>query len=111
VKRSSPPSFPNWLPNAVRQQAIELWEKLPTEKDPAKAQQFLEQLIANPLMERVWNELYRPNPGQNRKFINPACLTPASEAAAYREKARLLREKGDEVNKRMQSSWSSKRDL
>jgi hypothetical protein len=100
VKRSSPPSFPNWLPNAVRQQAIELWEKLPTEKDPAKAQQFLEQLIANPLMERVWDELYRRERGKQGRFFNPACLTHASEAAAYREKARLLREKGDEDNKR-----------
>ena len=60
MKKSPPPVFPDWLPQAVRLQAREFWEKLPTEKDPPKAQRVLEQLIANPLMERVWVELYRP---------------------------------------------------
>jgi hypothetical protein len=109
VKRFSPPSFPDWLPKAVRQQAKELWKKLPTEKDPAKAQQVLEQLIANPLMKRVWDELYRKmrmprNTAptlwalRHKVFFNPACLTNASKAAALREKAQELRKKGDEEN-------------
>ena len=54
------PHFPEWLrPDAVRHEAKKLWSKLPTEKDPVKAQKVLEQLISNPLMKRVWDELYR----------------------------------------------------
>ena len=109
MKRSSPPSFPDWLPKAVRQQAKELWKKLPTEKDPAKAQQVLEQLIANPLMEQVWDELYRKKevpdhvvPAlwafDHKGFFNPACLKNASKAQALREKADQLRKKGGAKN-------------
>jgi len=100
VKRSSLPTFPDWLRNrnAVRLEASELWKKLPTEKDPAKAQQVLEQLILNPLMKRVWDELYRGNRDNQREFFNPACLTNASKAAALREKAQELRKKGGDKN-------------
>ena len=98
MQSSSLPNFPDWLPAAVREEAQELWEKIPTEKDPAKAQKVLEQLAANPLMKRVWAELYRKKLDGN-KFFNPACLTPASKAAAYREEARVLQMKGGEANR------------
>jgi len=109
MRKSPPPVFPDWLPKAVRLQARELWEKLPTEKDPAKAQRVLEQLIANPLMERVWDELYRPlrtphdtAPAvwalRNNLFVNPACLTKASQAAVLWGKAQELRKKGGQKN-------------
>ena len=53
------PDFPEWLQSAVRHEATRLWSKLPTEKDPIKAQKVLTQLISNPLMKRVWDELYK----------------------------------------------------
>ena len=109
MRKSPPPVFPDWLPKAVRLQAKELWKKLPTEKDSAKAQQVLEQLIANPLMERVWDELYRKlripkdtAPAvwalRNNDYVNPACLTKASLAAVLWEKAQELRKKGGQKN-------------
>jgi hypothetical protein len=98
VEKLPLPSFPEWVREAVREQAIELWMRLPAEKDPAKAQQVLGQLIANPLMERVWGELYRGSRGKNGQFFNPACLTNASKVAALRKKAQELRKKGGEKN-------------
>jgi hypothetical protein len=102
MRRPPRPTFPDWLPDAVRLQASELWERLPTEQDPAKAQQILERLIADLQMKRVWDELYRkqriPEDIYN-KFVNPACLTNASQAAAFRKMAQTLRKKGGERNK------------
>ena len=63
------PDFPDWLPDAVQQQAKKLWRKLPTEEDPVKAQKVLEQLISNPLMERVWDELYRKDSTKHNGFL------------------------------------------
>ena len=69
--------------------------------DPTHAREMLERLITAPLMKRVWDELYRRkrNSGEEQ-FCNPACLTHATDAAAYREKARMLRAKGGEKNVR-----------
>ncbi|MGC1779769.1 MAG: hypothetical protein WBB34_17690 [Xanthobacteraceae bacterium] len=100
VRTVSTPALPDWLPKAVRHCAKELCENLATEKDPTKAQQVLKQLIANPLMKRVWNEIYRRKCGEDGRFFNPACLKHASDAAAYREKAAALRRQGGEVNNR-----------
>ena len=95
------PDFPEWLRSAaVRHEAKRLWSKLPTEKDQVKAQKVLEQLISNPLMERVWDELYRKDPTKHNGFFNPACLTNVSKAAAHREEARELRKKGGDKNRR-----------
>jgi hypothetical protein len=94
------PQFPVWLPDAVQQQAKRLWSKVSTEKDPVKARKILEQLISNPLMERVWDELYRKQPDKHEGFFNHACLTNASKAAAHREEAQELRKKGPEKNRR-----------
>ena len=96
------PHFPEWLRSAaVRHEAERLWSKLPTEKDQVKAQKVLEQLISNPLMERVWDELYRKDPTKHNGFFNPACLTNVSQAAAQREEARELRKKGGDKNRRV----------
>ena len=92
--------FPDWLPDAVQQQAKKLWRVLPTEKDPVKAQKVLEQLISNPLMKRVWAELYRKQSDKHKGFFNFACLTNASKAAAHREEAHELRKKGGDKNRR-----------
>jgi hypothetical protein len=100
VKASTMPGFPFWLQNrsAVCQEAEELWSELPTENDSSQAQKALAELITNPLMKLVWDELYRndrKNPGE---FMNPARLTNKSQAAAYRGAAIELREKGNEKN-------------
>ena len=98
VRSSSVPSFPDWLKwEAIREQAKELWEKLPTEKDPAKAQQVLEQLITNPLMNFVWGELYKKNRINHKstgQYKYPACVTNVSRAARMRRRAAEVRQKG-----------------
>ena len=95
------PQFPEWLRSAaVQHEAKRLWTKLPTEKDPVKAQEVLEQLILNPDMERVWDELYRKSRHKHKGLFNYACLTNASKAAAYREEAQELRKKEGDENKR-----------
>jgi hypothetical protein len=106
VKTSSPPDFPDWLPKAVQQQATELWEKLPKERNPIKAKQVLEQLIINPLMERVWDELYREYRERGKGYFNAARIAKSSDAASlpglvekFRKDARELRKKGGEKNK------------
>jgi hypothetical protein len=89
------PHFPPFLQKreALCEQATELWLRLPTEKDPVKAQKVLEQLIGNPKMEGVWKEIYRKKRGKNGEFFNTARLTNASKATALREKAQELRKK------------------
>lgn len=98
VRSSSVPSFPDWLKwEAIREQAKELWEKLPTEKDPAKAQQVLEQLITNPLIDLVWGELYKKNRINHKstgQYKYPACVTNVSRAARMRRRAAEVRQKG-----------------
>lgn len=100
MKALAMPGFPIWLQNrgAVCQEAEELWSKLPMENDPSQAQKALTELITNPLMKPVWDELYRndrKNPGE---FMNAARLTNKSQAAAYRGAAIELRQKGGEKN-------------
>lgn len=85
-----PPDFPKWLPKPVCKEARELWKLIPAEKDPVKAEAVLQQLISNRTMEDVWIELYRRR-GKDG-YYNPACLTRASEAAAYRAEAAALRQ-------------------
>ena len=89
------PPFPDFLTErqAIREKAMELWFRLPTEKDPVKAQRILEGLIADPKMGDVWGEIYRRKRNNRGQFFNPARLTNASQAAALREKARDLRKK------------------
>jgi hypothetical protein len=96
VKSRPPPKFPDWLPKAVCQQACALWKTLPLEKDQAKAQQVLEQLVTNPLMKRVWTELYkkeRINHQPTNRYMYPACVTNASRAAKKRRRADEIRHK------------------
>ena len=93
VSTLSPPTFPEWVRAAVVEAAERLYAQLATEQDLAKAREVLEQLISNPLMRSVWDELYRKKHGG---FFNPACLTNASNAAARREEAHELRKKGGE---------------
>jgi hypothetical protein len=88
------PEFPTWVRSAVRQEAAELWAKLATERDPSQAQKVLEELIANPLMKRVWDEMYRSKRENPKEFFNPARLSNTSQAAAYRDAANKLRKKG-----------------
>jgi len=98
------PKFPGWLDrDAVRDAASELWSKLPTEKDPAKAQRVLEQLITNPLMKRVWGELYKEKRINNKptgQYEYPACVTNASIAARLRRRAIELRNKAGQWDER-----------
>jgi hypothetical protein len=87
------PHFPAFLQKreALREQATALWLRLPTEKDPPKAQRLLEQLITNQKMKSVWGEIYRTKRGKRGQFFNPARLTNESKAAALGEKAQELR--------------------
>jgi hypothetical protein len=93
------PEFPQWLDSyeVVREQASELWSELPGESDAVKARKVLEELITNPLMKRVWNELYEKD-RKSGLFKYPACLTNNSLIAAHFERARILREKGGKPN-------------
>jgi hypothetical protein len=94
VKSPPPPKYPDWLPEAVREHANSLWKTLPLETDPAKAQQVLEQLITNPLMKRVWTELYkkaRINHKSTDQYKYPACVTNASRAARMRRRVAEIR--------------------
>ena len=92
------PHFPAFLQKrgALCEQATALWLRLPTEKDPPKAQRLLEQLITNQNMKSVWDEIYRTKRGKRRQFFNPARLTNELKAAALREKARELRKNAGE---------------
>jgi hypothetical protein len=98
MARSSLPTFPDFLSNrqAIRDEAVRLWSRLPGEHDPDKAKRVLSQLIANPKMEKVWDEIYRQRRNPEGGFFNRACLTNASRAAAYRDKAQQLRKRGGE---------------
>jgi hypothetical protein len=98
LNTSAMPEFPLWVRSAVRQEAAELWAKLPAEKDPSQAQKVLEELIANPLMKRVWDEMYRSKRENPKEFFNPARLSNTSQAAAYRDAAIKLRKKGGDKN-------------
>jgi hypothetical protein len=100
VKASAMPNFPIWLLNrsAVCQEAEELWSELPMENDPSQAQKALAELITSPLMQLVWDELYRNDRQNSGEFMNPARLTSKSQAAAYRRAAIEFREKGGEKN-------------
>jgi hypothetical protein len=100
VKASAMPNFPIWLLNrsAVCQEAEELWSGLLMENDPSQAQKALAELITNPLMQLVWDEVYRHDRQSPGEFMNPARLTNKSQAAAYRRAAIDLRKKGGEKN-------------
>jgi hypothetical protein len=98
LNTSAMPEFPTWVRSAVRQEAAELWAKHPTERDPSQAQRVLEKLIANPLMKRVWDEMYRRKREKPEEFFNPARLSNTSQAAAYRDAANKLRKKGGDKN-------------
>jgi hypothetical protein len=91
------PQFPNRLREAVRYEATKLWSELPAEKEPTKAQQVLEQLITNPLMRRVWDELYkkkRISHKSTKQYEHPACVTNVSRAAKMRRLAAEVRQRG-----------------
>jgi len=94
------PDFPEWLrSDAVRHEAKKLWSQLPRRRDPAKARGVLEQLITNPLMKVVWDQLFRKSLVHPEGFFHPARLTNASNAVALREEALILRKKGGEQNR------------
>lgn len=103
MKKSRVPIFSDWVPEAVRLMAAKLWYECSMEKDPAKARQFLERLIINPMMERVWDELYKKRRVEHKateEFLYPACVTNASAAVRNRRRALELRKKGGSVNER-----------
>jgi len=103
AKKYSVPIFPDWVPEAVRLMAAKLWREHSKEKDPANARQFLERLIINPTMKRVWDELYKKRRIEHKatdEYLYPACVTNASAAVRNRRRALELRKKGGSVNER-----------
>ena len=93
-------SFPEWVPVAIIETANQLSEKLAEEKDPARALGVLSRLASDPLMKRVWQEVYRKNRVRHQpseEYLNPAS-TNASRTAALRRQASDLRERGGEEN-------------
>lgn len=102
VTTASMPEFPDGMTYAaVREIATELWNRLPTERDPAKAQLALLRLITDARMNSVWRELYKPiddkTPG---RYLHPGCTTNLSFAARNRRRAAELRAKGGLLNER-----------
>ncbi len=92
---STTPPFPDWLPDAVRQEAERLWKQLPTEDDPAKARSLLGRLIADPRMKGVWRVIYTRSGGSvegSNPYKYPASVSNAPIAARLRRKANELRE-------------------
>ena len=103
AKRYSVPNFPDWVPEAVRLMAAKLWCEHSKQKDPANARQFLERLIINPMMKRVWDELYKKRRIEHKatdEYLYPACVTNASAAVRKRRRALELRANGGSVNER-----------
>ena len=98
------PEFPNGMNYAaVRDAATELWNRLPTEKDPAKAQQVLSRMITDLRMNRVWLELYEKtqiDDKLSRQYLHPGCVTYVSFAARNRRRAAEVRAKGGSLNER-----------
>jgi hypothetical protein len=92
------PIFRNWLPPAVREVANHLHNELAAEKDPTAALEIWSRLVSDLRMKRVWDEIYKKRRDINR-FMYPARLTNASNAAALREKAREFRDKGGDKNR------------
>ena len=88
------PDFPEFLQAhpALCERATALWLRLPTEKDPVTAERILAQLISNPQMKDVWDDIYRGRRDAlgGGRYLNPACLTNKAQAAARRAKAKIL---------------------
>jgi hypothetical protein len=91
-------NVPNWVPPAVRYKAVELHAEAIKRKDKKKRIEILNRLISDPLMKRVWVELYRRD-RQNGRFFNPAA-TNVTWARECRERAIELRQKGGSRNDR-----------
>jgi hypothetical protein len=106
-------TFPDWVPPALIEAAKELNDDLASEKDPAKALGVLSRLVSDPLMDRVWREVYRKKRVGHQpsdQYLNPA-FTYASRVAEFRQKASYLREKGGAVNKREAESREAEATL
>jgi hypothetical protein len=97
---SSSLTFPEWVPPAITEAANQLNDELAKENDPTKALQVLSRLVSDPLMKRVWHEVYRKKRvgyQSSEEYFNPAC-TNASRTAALRRQASELRDRGGEEN-------------
>ncbi len=109
------PEFPNGMNYAaVRDAATELWNRLPTEKDPAKAQQVLSRMITDSRMNRVWLELYEKKPIDDKlseQYLHPGCVTYVSFAARNRRRAAEVRAKGGSLNERDAKSLEGEADI
>jgi hypothetical protein len=101
--------FPAWIPPAVIEAAKELHGQLAKENDRSKAHELLCRLAPHPLMQRVWQEIFRKKRvryKQTEEYFNPP-FTYASRIAAFRQNASHLRKKGGEVNEREAESWEA----
>ena len=93
-------TFPEWVPPAVIEAANQLNDELAKEKDPTKAVQVLSRLVSDPLMKRVWQEVYRRKRIRHQsseEYLNPAS-TNVSRTAAFPRQASDFRERGGEEN-------------
>lgn len=93
--------FPAWIPPAVIEAAKELHGQLAKENDRSKAHELLCRLAPHPLMQRVWQEIFRKKRvryKQTEEYFNPP-FTYASRIAAFRQNASHLRKKGGEEGK------------
>jgi len=85
------PTYPSWVPAAVKWQAEQLYAELATHPEPAKYKEILDRLASDPLMENVWREFFRKH-RQSQEFFNPA-MTADRLAAKKRLLATELRRK------------------
>jgi hypothetical protein len=110
--------FPGWVRPAVVEAANELSDQLTKERNPSKALEILSRLVSDPLMKRVWQEVYRKRRVRHQPLLRPLqevslgnagrylqvpsneylnfALTNASRAAALRRQASDIRNNGGE---------------
>jgi hypothetical protein len=86
---------PRWT-SAIQCQADQLYAEIARHPNPKKSTEILDRLTSDPLMERVWRELFKKD-RQSGVFFYPA-VTPAMRAARLQRLAAELRSKGGAKN-------------
>jgi hypothetical protein len=92
----------SWVPDAVSDEAVRLYEQLATGKNPGESLAVLTRLISDPRMKLVWQELYKTKRDDKYEttdvFLYAARVSNSSWAAEHRKQASELRKKGGARN-------------
>jgi hypothetical protein len=96
------PTIESWVPAAVADAALRLHAELAAEDKSENGLTVLSRLISDRRMKAVWKVLYQRDRDENYRptenFEYPAVMTMKSSAAKHRQQARVLRERGGELN-------------